>query len=168
MKLALFATAAIAIAALLIPIPLAESAKAQNCIRDGGVSVCLGDNGQRNNWDRDSRERNNGRRENRSQYDRINRLYREVLARDADFDGLRTWSRELERGRSLRDIRRELAKSREAEDIINQIYREVMGRNADSDGLEMWKRQLAKGRTLAQVRQAIERSTEARTGGQWR
>lgn len=163
MKLGLFAIAAIATTALLIPISLTDSAGAQNCVGEEGISICLSDN-----WQRDNSQRNNRQPDDPSEYDKINTIYRQVLGRDADFQGLRTWSRELQRGRSLRNIRHELAKSREAQDAINQIYWEVLGRNVGVEALQTWTKQLARGRTLAQVRQAIEGSTEGITGGYWR
>lgn len=161
MKLALFATAAIASAALLIPYSLADSAKGQDCMREGGFSTCLSQKRDGDIWEGYKQREERGSR----YYDDINRIYRQVLGREADYRGLRTWSRELERGRSIRDIRRELANSNEAENAINQIYREVLGRNVDREGLRTWTRQLANGRSLREVRRSIERSTEARTGG---
>lgn len=91
----------------------------------------------------------------------INRIYREVLDRDADYRGLRTWSRQLERGSSLRDIREEIARSPEAEDKIREIYAEVLGREADRRGLQTWTDQLANGGSLGDVRKRVAESREA-------
>ncbi|MBW4519333.1 MAG: DUF4214 domain-containing protein [Scytolyngbya sp. HA4215-MV1] len=95
--------------------------------------------------------------------DEINNIYREVLGRNADRRGLRDYSRQVQRsGWSLREVRRDIAKSREAEDRINDIYRSVLGRNADRDGLKTYTNRLAEGWTLRQVRRDIGNSREAR------
>lgn len=117
----------------------------------------------RDRYNRDRYDRDWDDRGRRSQYyDEINRLYRQVLGRNADDRGLRNWSRELQRGRSLSDIRRELAYSREAADQINNIYRQVLGRNVDRNGLRTWQSELARGKSLRDVQRSIERSPEAR------
>ena len=69
----------------------------------------------------------------------IRRIYRDVLGRDPDYDGLRTWSRERRNGNSWRRIRSEIARTQEAEARINQIYRSVLGRDADREGLRTWR-----------------------------
>ncbi|MCS6792216.1 MAG: DUF4214 domain-containing protein [Oscillatoriaceae bacterium SKW80] len=102
--------------------------------------------------------------QNRDEYknfEAINRIYREVLERDADYRGLKTWSRQLERGSSLRDIRKDIARSPEAKDKIRKIYAEVLGREADYMGLETWTEQLADGSSLRDVRKKIAESREA-------
>lgn len=141
MKPTLLATAAIATVVMLISHSLADSVKAENCIGELGVSVCL---------------------QERSDYDRINRIYQQVLGRNADYQELRTWSREINRGRSIGDLRPQIAKSREAENAISQIYLDLLGRNAGRESLQYWTRRLAKGTTMQQVRQTVERSREAR------
>ena len=140
MKRTLLATAAIATVAVLISPSLADSVKAENCIGELGVSVCL---------------------QQRSDYDRINRIYQQILGRNADYKELRTWSRELTRGRSIGEIRHQIAKSREAENAISQIYLDLLGRNAGRESLEYWTRRLGRGTTMQQVRQTVERSREA-------
>lgn len=95
--------------------------------------------------------------------DQIRDIYREVLGRDPDYRGLRTWLGERRSGESLRDIRRDIARSDEAAARINQIYREVLGRNADRDGIRTWTNRLASGASLYEVRRDIENSPEARS-----
>ncbi|MBW4682388.1 MAG: DUF4214 domain-containing protein [Microcoleus vaginatus WJT46-NPBG5] len=99
--------------------------------------------------------------DDRQVYDAINRIYREVLGRDADYRGLRTWARELENGGTLQDIREEIARSDEAENRIEDIYREVLGRNADSRGTRTWVNALAGGASLRDVRERVADSREA-------
>lgn len=141
MKPPLLATAALAPVVVLISFSLADLVTAENCIGELGVSVCL---------------------QERSDYDRINRIYQQVLGRNADYQELRTWSREITRGRTLGEIRHQIAKSREVENAIGQIYLELLGRNAGRESLEYWTRRLAKGTTMRQLRQTVERSREAR------
>lgn len=100
-------------------------------------------------------------RDEEKNYDAINRIYRDILDRDADYRGLRTWSRQIEKGASLNDIREEIAQSPEAEDKIKEIYGEVLGRQADLNGLRTWTSNLARGSSLGDVRQQIANSREA-------
>lgn len=108
------------------------------------------------------------RRYNRRGYDnyysvdRIRDIYREVLGREPDYRGLRTWLGQRRGGESLRDIRYDIARSDEAAARINQIYREVLGRNADRDGIRTWTNRLASGASIYEVRRDIENSPEAR------
>lgn len=101
------------------------------------------------------------RREEEKNFDAINRIYRALLDREADYPGLRTWSRQLEKGVSLNDIREEIARSPEAEDKIKKIYGDVLGRSADLNGLRTWTDSLAEGSSLRDVRKQIANSREA-------
>src|ERR671933_2321438 len=104
----------------------AAPAKAQQvCIVDNNNNVICG----RPATDRDLNRYNNSqydtpRQERRDNVKNINDIYLDVLGRDGTRNEVRTWSRDLERGRSLDDVRRELAQSPEARQKINQIYRE--------------------------------------------
>ncbi|MFB2896209.1 hypothetical protein ACE1CI_25140 [Aerosakkonemataceae cyanobacterium BLCC-F50] len=95
-----------------------------------------------------------------SDIEQINQIYIEVLGREVDFQGIVTWTKELERYRTLCDIRREIAYSREAEAAINQMYQEVLGRNVDRKNLEIWKNVLAKGTSLYRIRLYLEKYRE--------
>ncbi|MFB2939018.1 DUF4214 domain-containing protein [Aerosakkonemataceae cyanobacterium BLCC-F154] len=180
MKLVSIARIALATTVALTYFSLAESIEAEETVKKDNNFVNLSQqssgnfeskNKQRYDYDRDRyRDRYDWER-NRDRYDRndryryyddINRLYRQVLGRNADNEGLRTWSRQLQRGRSLSDIRRELAYSREAGARINDIYRRVLGRNVDRNGLRTWQSELARGKSLREVERSIERSPEAR------
>jgi Domain of unknown function (DUF4214) len=94
--------------------------------------------------------------------DQVNRLYQEVLGRSADYASLRQFADQLVGGRSLSDLRIELATSPEAYEAIRRIYREVLGREADSSGLEAQINELRKGNSLGHVRSSISQSPEAR------
>ncbi|MGA9380846.1 MAG: DUF4214 domain-containing protein [Phormidium sp.] len=95
--------------------------------------------------------------------DQIRDIYREVLGREPDNRGLRTWLGERRSGESLGEIRRDIARSDEAVTKINQIYREVLGRNVDRDGIRTWTNRLASGASIYEVRRDIENSPEARS-----
>jgi hypothetical protein len=141
MKLAMLATTAIT-TLLLIPSFAADSPKAQPCdemlsIREV-VVVC----------------------ENEDRSDEINKIYREILGRDAESEGLKTWSRKLERS-TIKKIRREIAESQEAKMVLNRVYQEVLGRNVDPSGLKTYTKNLKKNWTLSDVRRDIQQSEEA-------
>jgi len=165
LKLKLIASAAILTTAMLTSISLAELVNAQNFTGKEHSAIDLNQQ-QKEKIDPRNKQRYYDERRSyggRSRYDNeINQLYREVLGRNADGEGLRTWSRQLERGKSLREIRRDLAYSREAENAINNIYRQVLGRNSDRNGLRNWQRELAEGKSLREVRRSIAGSREGR------
>ncbi|HEY9853153.1 MAG TPA: hypothetical protein V6D28_27020 [Leptolyngbyaceae cyanobacterium] len=152
MKPALFLTTAIVTTVSSLPLYLADFSQAQDCLTSNeGLLICLGDS-QGNNQKPKKQQRDFYP----DSYDRIDNIYRAILDRNADYLALRTWYRELERGRSLGDIRGQLARSPEAENRINQIYLELLGRPVDPDGLRTWQRALARGASLMQIRQYIE------------
>lgn len=147
MKLNFLVTTAIATITLLSPLCLTDPAQAQECdemlsVKDVLI-VC---------------EKND---QNSDHHDDINKIYQEVLGRDADSQGLVTWLRELSRSSTIRDIRSKVAKSREAKRVINQIYQDVLGRNVDPSGLKTYTTHLASGWSQTDVREHIQRSDEA-------
>ncbi|HMS26853.1 MAG TPA: hypothetical protein PKC80_05715 [Burkholderiaceae bacterium] len=95
--------------------------------------------------------------------EQVNRLYLDVLGRDADHGSLRNFTVQVMDGRSLSDVRIELATSSEARNAINRIYREILRREADTAGLNAQISGLRSGMSLAQIRQAIQDSPEARS-----
>lgn len=101
------------------------------------------------------------RRDEEEVYNAINEIYRDVLERDADYRGLRTWASKLERGATLGEIREDIARSREAQDRIRDLYREVLEREADAGGIRTWVGELADGDSLSDVRKKIADSEEA-------
>ncbi|MDY6940445.1 MAG: DUF4214 domain-containing protein [Cyanobacteriota bacterium] len=94
-------------------------------------------------------------------YSDIQRIYRDVLGREADPEGLIHWSERLADGTPVSAIRQEIANSPEAQAKIDRIYQEVLGRDVDRSGLETWTSKLARGSTLAEIRREIEASEEA-------
>jgi cell division protein YceG involved in septum cleavage len=134
---------------------LATAAQAQQrmCVVTDSNQVVCGRPTNNNNQQPD-RSRENSR-------DQINDLYRSVLDRNANPNELRIGVRDLERGRSISDIRQDLAQSQEAQRKLNQIYREALGRDADPAGLQGWRNGLMQGRSLQDIRRTIENSQEA-------
>lgn len=148
MKLNFLTTTAITTITLLIPLCLIDSAKAQECdemlsIQDV-VILCKSTD------------------QNSDDYNDINKIYQEVLGREADPQGLRTWLSELNRNTRLKDIRSRIAKSKETKGVINRIYQEVLGRSVDPSGLKTYRSHLARGWSQNEVREHIQRSDEAR------
>ena len=84
----------------------------------------------------------------------VKRAYQDVLGRDPDPAGLKTFTAKIvEQNWSEDDVRNELRKSKEnteaagltqkdAEAIVRGAYREVLGRNADPDGLALFTQRI--------------------------
>ena len=92
----------------------------------------------------------------------INHLYREMLGRDADPEGLETYVEALERGWSVDKIREEIANSHETRLILQQLYREIFNRDVDETGLNTYRDLLQRGWGLKRVRKDLLASPEAR------
>jgi len=95
-------------------------------------------------------------------YDELDDIYKDVLGRNIDRDGLRTYVRRLEQGWSLSQIRRDVVNSDEAEDALNQVYRRILGRDIDADGFRTYRRKIARGESLRDVARDLQKSDEAR------
>lgn len=95
-------------------------------------------------------------------YARLNALYREILDRDVDASGLKTYGDRLERGKTIDWVRDRLRNSQEGQALaINRLYREVLGRDVDPSGLAVYQQRMRRGWTLSQVRRDIAGSDEA-------
>lgn len=154
MKLGFFAATT-----LLITTAFATPAKAQRiCIIDSNNRVVCG----RPASDDDLRRYNNSFPEQsiRDVRREVNTIYRDMFGVDADNASLRTWVRSVELGRSLDEIRKDIAYSPQARNMINQAYREVLGRDADSSGLQTYMNALARGKDLDDIRKDLRRSDE--------
>lgn len=148
-------------AAVLIAPGFAAPALAQRiCIVDDSNRITCG----RPASDRDLQQYNNSRSGSQRDdvYKDINDAYRDILGRDVTRNEFLRWTRAVDRGQPIKDVRRELAQTSEVQAKINQIYREVLGRDVDSRGLQDWTRQIINGSSLRDVRRAIERSDEAK------
>jgi len=148
MKARSFTNFVISTSAFLLAISLANPVQALNCGWQELLSPIL-----RGSLEPE-RQRHLGKL---SEIEQINEIYIEVLGREVDDPGIVTWTKELDRYRTICDIRRDIAYSREAEAAINQMYQEVLGRNVDKKALETWKNALAKGTTLYRIRLYLEK-----------
>jgi hypothetical protein len=112
---------------------------------------------------RDSREFNN------RDYEMIvRRVYRELLHRDPDPEGLRSYASNLrDRRWSEDDLRREIRRSEEARetrarDIVIRAYRDILGRDPDAEGLRSYQRKVMDGMDENRLRDILRGSDEAR------
>lgn len=130
--------------------------------------ILVGDDDHRydhnSRYDRDNHRYEEAKRRDRYRdyYEDLNKIYRDVLGRDIDRRGYRTYRDRFRDGWSWTRIRKDISTSREAKDAINNIYREVLGRDADREGMRTYQRRLEDGWSLRQVKRAISRSREAR------
>jgi uncharacterized protein YbcI len=134
------------------------------CFRDRNVIDCQGygsfkyrSNNSNNNGDF-NRPGNNSRLEGE-----INNIYLQVLGRNADSSGLRTYTQAINnQGWTLDQVRRDLASSPEFDRAINRLYQEFFGRNADAAGLQKYRNLVINGGSLDDVRNEIADSPEVR------
>lgn len=121
---------------------------------DGDRSVEVETERDRGDWSR------RNRRDDRYNdfHNDIDEIYQEVLGRSVDNKGLRTYSKRLEKGDSLREIRTDIAQSDEATDVVKSIYRDITGRNASRSTIKDYTRRLAAGWTLNDVEDDISDS----------
>jgi hypothetical protein len=93
----------------------------------------------------------------------IIQIYREILGRDVDPSGMDTWTRELESGRSVLQVRRAIAESPEAQNKLNDLYRRMLGRDIDPSGRATWTNALTNGWSIQKVaNEGIAPSSEYR------
>lgn len=101
------------------------------------------------------------------QNNEVNDLYNKVLKRQADPDGLNSFSTLLKQGRSTAQIEEIMYASPEyqathtdASSFVTGLYHDSLGRSPDAGGLDSWKASLAAGTSRDQVSAAFMGSTE--------
>ena len=106
----------------------------------------------------------------------IRTAYQDILGRDPDPEGLRTYrSNIVDRGWSEQDVREALRNSpeytsgavrnRSADRIIRRAYQDILNREPDAEGLANYRRNIVEeGWDEQDVRQAIRKSDERRGG----
>jgi TorA maturation chaperone TorD len=104
----------------------------------------------------------------------VRRAYEDILGREPDAEGLRSYrSRIVDEGWSEQDVREALRRSPEyasgaartssADRIIRRAYQDILRREPDPSGLETYRRNIIeRGWDEQDVRQALRRSTENR------
>ncbi len=99
----------------------------------------------------------------------VQQVYRALLGRDGDADGVRQGVEQFMEGRSEPWIRsvassrefRDRSDAEDAEEILGQIYQGLLGRGMDTSGRDTYLRQIEQGKT-ADVVLEIMRSSEFR------
>jgi len=107
---------------------------------------------------------------------RVLRLYRAVLGREPDDDGLTFWADRYNRGLAIVEMARQFtgqpeyaalygADPTDAE-LVDAVYRNVLGRPGDAGGVEFWNDRMADGLTVPELFVAFANSPEniERTG----
>jgi hypothetical protein len=104
----------------------------------------------------------------------VRRAYQDILGRDPDPEGMRTYrSNIIDKGWSEQDVREALRNSPEyasggartasADRIIRRAYQDILGREPDPSGLETYRRNIIeRGWDEQDVRTALRRSQERR------
>ena len=102
----------------------------------------------------------------------IRRAYQDILGRDPDAEGMRTYrSNIVDRGWTEQDVREALRNSPEyqtgpartasADRIIRRAYQDILGRQPDPEGLDTYRRNIIdRGWDEQDVRTALRRSQE--------
>ena len=109
---------------------------------------------------------------NSEQLNAIAGLYKDVLGRQADYQGMDFWGSLAKNGASLGTIALGLISSAESQGLhtmqfngdsahdVELLYQGVFSRHSDADGLAFWTDQMAHGLTLEQVAQYFLVSNE--------
>jgi hypothetical protein len=93
----------------------------------------------------------------------VENLYRDVLGRVVDANGLQQWLGHLNAGRLTRmQVAEWILRSPERQQYqLEAAYREILGRGLDATGRTGWLEQMRRGMTIEQVRWRLEASVEA-------
>lgn len=98
----------------------------------------------------------------------ITRMYREILKRDPDQNGLAHYRAKWRQGWTQGQIRADLLRSREGQgnqirDVITRAYRDILGRDPDPAGYANYERLMReRGYTERDIRQALMNGEEYR------
>lgn len=94
----------------------------------------------------------------------IEGFYQQYLGRKSDKAGLDYWVNSALNGRSLDQIRADIANSGEsvgrATNIVTQAYQQILGRNPQQEGLEYWRSGLLQGGTVDALYYNLRQSPE--------
>ena len=94
----------------------------------------------------------------------IEGFYQQYLGRKSDKPGLDYWVNSALNGRSLDQIRADIANSGEsvgrATNIVTEAYRQLLGRGPQQEGLEYWRSGLLQGGTVDELYSNIRQSPE--------
>lgn len=87
---------------------------------------------------------------------RISKIYREILNRNPDKTGGQFYTRALQSGWKLSDIRTHIANSAECKSLLNEMSMKWLDRRLDSGSEGIWTDYLIKGGTLARLHIALQ------------
>jgi hypothetical protein len=99
----------------------------------------------------------------------IARLYKAVLGRVPEIDGLRFWHSQMALGMDIKQIANDFAQSAEFTnrfpggsdaEFVNAVYQNALGRGIDATGQAFWLDQLAHGMTRGEMVGGVSHSTE--------
>jgi Domain of unknown function (DUF4214) len=130
-------------------IPAAAYAQKIDCYKQGDMIQCPG----YGNFN----YRNSGNNSNQAQIESsIAEVYLQVLGRNADANGLRSYTDAATNRRlSLAQVRRELVNSTEADRAIRRVYQQANGRNPSPNQFRNAKLSIENGSSLEQLRQEL-------------
>jgi Domain of unknown function (DUF4214) len=93
----------------------------------------------------------------------LHNIYKDILERKPDPQGLQTWNNALNSGTSLASVRKMIAESPEAQNKLNSLYEKFLCRGIDPVGSATWTKNLANGWSLQRVaNEGIKGSPEYR------
>lgn len=91
----------------------------------------------------------------------IRDLYVQLLCREADDDGLKTWLDYIEEGHSFREVYEGFINSSEGRRrFVREMYHHLLGRDGGDEEVQFWVDQLAGGATQEEVYQGFSYSDE--------
>jgi Pentapeptide repeats (8 copies)/Domain of unknown function (DUF4214) len=93
----------------------------------------------------------------------IRRIYGELTNQSISRQELRRYMWDLANGRSISDLRQDIAQSPEARAALNGLYQQLLGREIDAGGSQTWTGYMVRGRNLADVRREIVQGAEVST-----
>src|SRR4051812_21042190 len=90
-------------------------------------------------------------------------VYKELLHRPADAQGVQFWTGQMAAGTSEAQVAEQIAQSPEARQAeVRQLYTALLGRKADGGGVDYFAAQMQAGAALADVEAALLASKEYR------
>ena len=89
----------------------------------------------------------------------VTQIYRDVLNREPDPGGLKSWSNS---SLTLKEIRKRIAHSKESQNKLHGLYKKYLCRRGEPAGMAYWQKQLASHQTFKQVDRGFYNSKEAK------
>lgn len=90
----------------------------------------------------------------------ITGLYRDILGKAPDAEGLQYWVTEAAKGATLGDITNNFVVAGTNAAIVESIYNTSLGRSSDAEGMAYWTSQLSAGVSPEQLKVEMEKSAD--------